>query len=177
MMKLIEGPASEPITLAEAKSWIKVETDADDDLITSLIAEARQDIEEFTGLALIVQTWDMVLDELPSVLEIQKSPLRSVTGIYYTDIDGTERTEPPANYLVDTFRDRILLKEDKTWEGANFVRLYNGWRIRFTAGETEYPIWVKPLVKRIIAYRYDNRGSFLSPELEEEIRRHKVRWL
>ena len=38
---LLTGPAAEPITLAEAKQFIRVEHDDDDDVIAALIAPYR----------------------------------------------------------------------------------------------------------------------------------------
>jgi uncharacterized phiE125 gp8 family phage protein len=175
--KLIEGPLQEPITLNEAKAWMKVEINDDDAIITALISEARTFIEDQTNRALFVQTWDLVLDEMPSVLRLHITPLRSVTGMYYTDIEGVEWTEDDDYYIVDDYNDRIILKQQYTYLGVNFARDYNGWRIRFVAGETQYPDWSKQLTKRLVGWMYDNRNTEISPEIMEDIRKHKVRWI
>jgi len=43
--KVSTAPASEPITLAEAKLYLRVDTTADDALITALITAARETVE------------------------------------------------------------------------------------------------------------------------------------
>ena len=67
-MKLVRNtlPSSEPITLADAKLHLKVETTADDSLIQSLITSCREEAEEYTGLILISQVWALYLNQFPS---------------------------------------------------------------------------------------------------------------
>src|ERR1041384_4333948 len=54
---LLSGPAVEPLTLAEAKLFLRVEHDDDDDLIAALVARSRIHFEGQTRRALITQTW------------------------------------------------------------------------------------------------------------------------
>ena len=46
---LLAGPAIEPVTLAEAKAFLRVDDTAEDGLITTLIAAARLHVEGTTG--------------------------------------------------------------------------------------------------------------------------------
>ena len=61
---LLEGPAAEPVTLAEAKQHLRVEHDDDDDIIQALIAGSRIHVETQTRRALITQTWRLVARRL-----------------------------------------------------------------------------------------------------------------
>lgn len=61
-LKLIEPPLKEPVSLAEVKAFIKIETEQEDDLLRRLIKTARQSIEAYTGRALIQQTWQFTLN-------------------------------------------------------------------------------------------------------------------
>ena len=54
---LLSGPAIEPWSVAEAKSFLRAENDDDDTVIASLIAAARSHVEAMTRCALIAQTW------------------------------------------------------------------------------------------------------------------------
>ena len=63
---LLNAPASEPVSLAEAKLFLRVEHDDDDDLIAALIAAARVQVEAQTRRALITQTWRLVRDVWPA---------------------------------------------------------------------------------------------------------------
>jgi uncharacterized phiE125 gp8 family phage protein len=67
---LIDGPTIEPVSLAEAKAWLKVDGSDEDDLIRSLIVAARLMVEAEIGQVLIGQTWRLIGDTWPSAEEI-----------------------------------------------------------------------------------------------------------
>lgn len=63
---IIEQPAVEPISLAEAKSHLREDGDEQDSLIQMFITAARQQAEMITRRALVTQQWKMVIDRFPS---------------------------------------------------------------------------------------------------------------
>jgi uncharacterized phiE125 gp8 family phage protein len=77
---LIEPPASEPLSLGEAKTYLRVGHADEDALISSMISAARLQVEARTRRALITQTWRIVLDRWPSSSAVSSpvSPLREV---------------------------------------------------------------------------------------------------
>ena len=79
---LLTGPAIEPWSVAEAKSFLRAENDDDDTVIASLIAAARNQVEALTRSALIAQTWRLVLDQWPHDGRIKpgRGPLRALTA-------------------------------------------------------------------------------------------------
>ena len=58
-------PAAEPVTVADAKAHMRIDTDAEDVLIGSLLLTSRLHIETALSLALITQSWTLTLDRWP----------------------------------------------------------------------------------------------------------------
>lgn len=87
---LIDGPAGEPITLAEAKAFLRLEEDAEDTLVGALVTAARLHVEAATRRLLMTQRWRIVLDRWPArPLRIPLSPLQSVEAVrLYASADG-----------------------------------------------------------------------------------------
>ena len=59
---LLEGPAVEPVLLAEAKAHLRIDGDDEDDLIGALIAAARVAVETEIRRVLIAQSWRAILE-------------------------------------------------------------------------------------------------------------------
>jgi uncharacterized phiE125 gp8 family phage protein len=77
---MTSGPNVEPVTLAEAKAHLRVDTTAEDTLIASLVVTSRLHIEAAFGLALVTQHWSYFLDAWPQSREVLL-PLRPVQAI------------------------------------------------------------------------------------------------
>ncbi len=77
---LITPPAVEPVTLADAKAYLRVDNDDDDGVISALIAGARSHIEAQTRRALITQAWRLVRDAWPGDgrIAVLPSPLQQI---------------------------------------------------------------------------------------------------
>jgi uncharacterized phiE125 gp8 family phage protein len=91
-MILLEGPAEEPLALAAAKQWLRVEHDDDDDLVAALITAARLQAEAETRRLLVSQRWRLVMDFWPAggSVAVPLGPLLSVEAARVHAADGSE---------------------------------------------------------------------------------------
>lgn len=117
--RLITAPASEPVTLREAKDHLRLETDLDNDQVTAMIVAARQYLEEVCWRRFVTQTWELVLEACPSngIIELPGGSLASVTSVKYVDTGGTLQTMATSDYVVDTATvpGRVLAAYGVTW--------------------------------------------------------------
>ncbi|MDJ0449241.1 head-tail connector protein [Methylocystis sp. JR02] len=142
-LRLVTDAASEPVTLADAKAYCRVDLAEDDTLITSLIKAARRHVEKETGLALLTQSWQAVYDRWPDtapqgastqwwdgvregplsaliptgLIEIPKRPFQTVAKIELLDAYGTLNTVDPGIYFaeVSDMRGAIVRKLGQIW--------------------------------------------------------------
>jgi len=120
---IVTAPAAEPVTSAEVKSQLSITGTDHDTRITRLIALAREYVENYTGRALITQTWDYFSEVFTSKIVLPKSPLQSVTTLKYTDTDGTQQTLGASLYTVNTNADSgyIIPAYNEDWPDTRDV--------------------------------------------------------
>lgn len=134
--KLITAPATEPVTLAEAKTHLNAVGTDDDTYITALIVAAREAAETVTERVLMTQTWELALDTFPDALELIRVPVQSVTSITYDDADGVATVLGASAYSLDTADDAgfayIVPAYNTQWPVTQDA--INAVRVRFVAG-------------------------------------------
>ncbi len=83
---------SEPVTLQQAKDFIRVTSEDDDAIITDLITVARQKIERFTGLTLTDA--DITLTAtLHGKFKLPYGPLDEIDTVKFLEGQNLERHE------------------------------------------------------------------------------------
>ena len=164
--KVTTAPAKELWTLSEVKNYLKVDTSADDTLITTLLQSAREVAERYLNQALITQTITEKLDRLNSpVIYLSVSPVISVSSFQYADSQNTTQTYNASNYIVDTFEKpaRLSVAYGKTW--PTLYGNINDVTITYTAGyNTEpsgVPMQIRQAILMMIADSYDNREDYV----------------
>ena len=80
-LKVITEPATEPITLTEAKLWIRYTQSLQNDVVTALITAARRYVESWTNRTLVTTTYEYYVEDFarcsPQEIQIPKSTINS----------------------------------------------------------------------------------------------------
>lgn len=171
---LTAGPSVEPISLAEAKAHCRVDADAEDVLVASLILAARMHIERSLDLALISQSWSLYLDRWPDAhVELPLAPLIGVGAVRLYGPTGSSMTLDPALFAVDAAsrRPRLARHAGQNWPLPG--RAVNGIEIAFTAGYGEaaedVPMPVRLAIKLLVAHWYEAREPVLFGETADPV--------
>lgn len=171
-LKMITGPATEPVTVSELKTHLRIDSTTEDTYLSTLIQTAREDCEQFQNRAYITQTWERVLDTWPRFpFRLPMPPLVSVTRIDYHDTLDVEITWAASNYYVDTDSEpgRVGL-------GYNIVlptttlRALNAIKIQYVAGygaAADVPQRIKHAILMLCGHYYENREVSSPVELKE----------
>ncbi len=100
-LRCVTPPASEPVSLDEAKLFLRVEQDDEDAVITRAISAARGACEQFLSCALLPQTWSFATGEAERArLHVPFGPITAVSSVTATDSAGNVSTLDAASYKV-----------------------------------------------------------------------------
>jgi uncharacterized phiE125 gp8 family phage protein len=160
---LLDGPAVEPVSLAEAKAYLRVEHEDDDDTIAALIAGARIHVEAQTRRALITQTWRLSRDAWPANgrIAVLPAPLRELVAVQIYKSDGATQAIDVAAFAADkTSAPAVLAFERGALPAPG--RLVGGIELDIEVGYGDAPSDVpEPLrqaIRVLVAHWYENRG-------------------
>jgi uncharacterized phiE125 gp8 family phage protein len=160
---LLSGPAVEPLTLAEAKLFLRVEHDDDDDLIAALIAGSRIHVEAQTRRALITQTWRLTRDAWPQsgCFFVLPVPLVSlVAARVYTSESATQALDLAAFTVDKAPAPALLAFVPGTLPSPG--RAKAGVELDVTTGygaaPANVPAPLRQAIRLLTAHWYENRG-------------------
>lgn len=169
---LITAPAAEPLTLAQAKLYLKVDASDDDTLLMEQIRTSRQWCEAFTRRALISQVWDFGLERFPvGEIRLPHGKASKIHWIKYTDPAGVEQTltgptsdTPGSGYqedLSDSYGGILCPAYGSCWPAVREV--LTPVRVRATVGYGDTAADIPGQLVDAIRYRlasiYESRGE------------------
>ena len=85
-------PATEPITLVEAKSHLRVTFADEDTYINTLITSARKYCEAYCNRVFITQTWRQNENAWSYPIKLMVNPVISLTSLKYIDTNEAQQT-------------------------------------------------------------------------------------
>jgi uncharacterized phiE125 gp8 family phage protein len=158
---LVNKPLIEPLSLAEAKNWLRVDHFDDDGLIAMLIQSAREMVEARTGRALMAQTWRVTLDDWPDGYRIALPvlPVLSITAVRVISAAGQATVLTPTSYTLEVQSDPPSLTVSAPLPPG---RLRNGIEIDVVAGygavSSDCPETLRQAMRLMLGAAYARRG-------------------
>lgn len=155
--KLITAPASDPITLQEAKEHLRVTWfNDDDDYIKALIKAAVSHLDGYQGIlnrCIVSQEWQVTRTSWCRKMETIFTDTTAAVIKYY-DADGDEQTLDDTAYQV--YPDYIRLKNDFVFPAVHTDR-DDPITILTTHGYDVVPDSLLLAIKILVAHWYRNR--------------------
>ena len=163
---LLSGPAIEPAPLVEAKAWLRVDHNSDDDLISALITAARLTLEAATRSMFNTQSWRLVYDQWPGgdVFAIPLAPFLTLDGMRVRDAANVAAVVPPASYVLDSAPGsaRIAFTIAPPAPGRAIGGIEIDVSVGFGAAAADVPAALRLAIKMLAARWYENRGDAVS---------------
>jgi uncharacterized phiE125 gp8 family phage protein len=160
---LIEGPSTEPVSLAEMRAHLRVEDEAEDGLIAGLTKAARLVVEGASQRILTASRWQILLDRWPRdrVIRLPLAPLLALERIRVFTGAGQSVDLPTTSYEADAASDPPVLVVSPTAPAPALPRA--GIRIDLVAGfgptGEAVPEPLRLAVKMLVARWFENRGD------------------
>jgi uncharacterized phiE125 gp8 family phage protein len=158
---LLTAPALEPVSLDEAKAYLRVEHSDDDDVIAALIAGSRIHVEAQTRRALITQSWRICADAWPEDgrLPVRPAPLQSIAAARVYDTGGTAHDIDTQAFVLDLAASALAFAP---WALPQPGRIAAGIEIDVMVGygdaATDVPEPLRQAIRLLVVHWYENRG-------------------
>ncbi|MDE3061212.1 MAG: head-tail connector protein [Pseudomonadota bacterium] len=164
LLTRVSAPASEPVTLTEAKTYLRVDDTNSDDLITDLIVAARMVAESWLRRSLITQSWQLAYDYgIPDCVWLPMGPVNSITSVVLVNRDTTTVTLDPSAYWLSAAQNTLMFDS---------MQIAFQIQITYAAGygssATDVPKPVKQGILSHIGAMFDSRGEDGTAALPEQ---------
>jgi uncharacterized phiE125 gp8 family phage protein len=174
------GPAVEPVTVADAKAHLRVDTSEDDAYIQNLVTSAREWCEQYLDRTLVNTQWVMRFDSFPPDgthdIELPRPPMATAgtttaVALTFTYENGTTATYSTASYRVDRNSTPGAVKTlyGQTWPphlmDDNAVSVT--WWAGYGAAGSSVPAAIRHAILMIVGILYEKRAAAESGSLNE----------
>jgi len=152
--KKISIAGVEPVTLAEAKLFTRINGSSEDSLLTELVTIAREVAEEYLKRSVVSQTLQMIFDDgVSGKIDLLRSPVASINSVKTVTETGTETVVNSDLYYLNTNNEIVF----KQYISEHKII------IEYTAGYDEIPSPIKQGILNHVASIYDDRANTQLP--------------
>jgi uncharacterized phiE125 gp8 family phage protein len=169
------APAVEPVTLAEAKAHLRVDTSDDDTYIGTLITAAREWCEQYLDRTLVHTQWVMRFDKFPDSgiepVELPRPPMVMSGTATAVTVTFTQEAGPTSTYSTSEYRvDRnatpgaILPIYGSTWtphrQDDNAISVT--WWAGYGASGSSVPAAIRHAILMLVGHWYESRQAVIA---------------
>ena len=159
-LTLLSAPLAEPVTLDEAKQFLRIEHNADDANVTRAIAAARQAAEQFLHFLLLPQQWRFSVSRLCHILALPVGPAQAVSAITAYDHEGASHIVAPEHYRLTLDGHGIIFSQVPTGREFSIALIIGAY-----ADAAAIPAGIKQgLINHVAAILENRQGALPLPQ-------------
>ena len=171
-------PVNEPVSLVEAKAYLRVDNTDEDTLIATLITAARQWVESYLDRALILRQLVLRLDTFPVEIELPQPPLSTfgtttAVSVTYTLETGTTATLSSSEYRIDRTSTPGVLRQNYSGSWPGHLNDYNSIAVTYWAGygsdEGDIPPAIKNAILLMVGHLFETRSAVVTGTISKPI--------
>lgn len=167
---VVTPPASEPITLADAKAHLRVTHDIEDAQITACIIAARAYVENWCDRALMLQTRRLTLDAFAQEICLTGGRVKAISAMKYTAPDGAEQSLDASAWQADLDAQPARLRpaQGRSWPAT--ASQMAAVRVEYQVGYDDaasVPAPIRAALLLLIGDLYENRQAQQAEPLVE----------
>ncbi len=169
------------LSIADAKSFMRIIGDDDNDLIGSMIKSAITEANDRTNRNLVTATFELYLPKFDAEIELPKNPIKEIVSIEYMDLEGNYTALDSTNYYLWQNNGVDILVFDYYLDVVEHKKAV---KITFKSGflAAEFPEDLKQWLKVRVSTLYEYREQFLLgvaiasvPHVDAVLSRYKIR--
>lgn len=172
------------LDVRDVKNYLKLDDNADEVLVRTLITTASEWVENHIARSLINRTYQLFLDGVTEIdfplwegmvdgpdivwrkrqVPLPRGPISSVTHLKTYDDADTATTMSTDKYYVDKVSQppNVVLRAGASWPTS--LRVANAIEIEYVAGYGDSPAQIPEPIRlamyQFIAFQYEHRGDF-----------------
>ena len=155
---LLVPPALEPVLVAEAKAHLRLDGNAEDDLVGALLVAARVAVETEIRRVLIAQTWRAIADHWPAAgLVLPVVPVLAIDAVRAVSAGGTATALGPNEYAVDAITGALRLVRP----AADAERYEIDFSAGFGASGLNVPQPLRQAIQLLVTHWFENRSTVI----------------
>lgn len=167
-IQVVTPATTEPLTLQEVKSHLRIDGNYDDALLSSCITSARMYFESQCEISIASQELLLALDSFDDIIYLPRGPVQSIEDIGYADSENNQQ------YMDDWIEDlvsnpaRITPAFGQSWPAT--AEVVNAVQVSYTTGYSTAELVPKLLKSGMLFYvchLYENRSAVTDGDLKE----------
>jgi uncharacterized phiE125 gp8 family phage protein len=111
-IKQVTAPAAEPVSVDELKSFLRIDSNFEDELLQKIISSARVLVEEYTKRSLVNQAWKISFDDFaPRNVRLIRGPVASITSVNVIAENNSVSLVDESNYQLSVSKEYLIFEK------------------------------------------------------------------
>ncbi|MBN8532661.1 MAG: phage head-tail connector protein [Rhizobiales bacterium] len=163
---LVDGPQLEPVSLMEAKAWLRVDGAEEDSLIQALIVSARLMVEAQIGRVLLAQNWRLIGDAWPpgESIPVKIGKVISVAGGRVFPAEGAPELMSSDDFAIERGVEHdTIVPQRRPVPGRRRSGIEIDLRLGFGEMGTDVPEPLRLAIRHLLTHGFEQRGDMTEP--------------